>query len=312
MIGTLAMHPMQNTFFSKPALLPPESVALGLEKGFMTLISDSDPTTYPYLPLNMPPVTEEMLVQPAPVVETVTEDNTDTTMVEQPVASDAEPTTVTQTETTEQETTTELAEPTTSNPLDLLVNTIDSDEEKSDEPPRKRVKRENATPKAQRPPIYFQLAPSDERNPNTKITWNYPQTEEEKRRFAVYKDLHEKNYYMTAGDRFGCDFLAYKEDPLLVHSEFMVFIVSYQEHISPNSVVSLGRMGNTTHKTSMYATITPDGKVKYISLDWFHNLQPLKEFKKYVIANKAQAAAEDTVQVSTDVATGDVVLTDEN
>lgn len=38
---------------------------------------------------------------------------------------------------------------------------------------------------------------------------NYPISERDKLRCAVYKDLWEKGYYITSGFKFGCDYLVY-------------------------------------------------------------------------------------------------------
>ena len=39
--------------------------------------------------------------------------------------------------------------------------------------------------------------------------WKYPETEAEKLRCAVFRNLWEKQYYLTSGQKFGGDFLAY-------------------------------------------------------------------------------------------------------
>ena len=43
----------------------------------------------------------------------------------------------------------------------------------------------------------------------TEIEWNYPSTEEENLRYKVFKDLWEKNFYVSNGEKFGGDFLIY-------------------------------------------------------------------------------------------------------
>jgi tRNA-splicing endonuclease subunit Sen34 len=303
LIGTLPMHPVQNVFYSKPAILPPESVTLALEKGWIRLIEDSDVLTYENIPVIIPE-------------ENVPNDTTDYAS-ETPVESKMDETQDVKPENTAEEKRDDSA---MNEDKDDSVNTstftdeskddsIDEDSKQDeDEPPRKRIKLE----KKPQQYVYFQLSASDARNPQKDIRheWKYPENEEQRRRYLVYKDLHENNHYLTAGDRFGCDFLAYKDDPLIVHSEYMVFIVDYRETISPHGIVSLGRMGNTAHKTSVYATVTPEGQVKYISLNWFSNLQPLKEYKKYVIKNKAETNVEESAVAISSAATvpTDVVI----
>ena len=36
--------------------------------------------------------------------------------------------------------------------------------------------------------------------------WSFPSTREERERYAVFKDLHDKSFYMTSGAKFGSDF----------------------------------------------------------------------------------------------------------
>lgn len=39
--------------------------------------------------------------------------------------------------------------------------------------------------------------------------WKFPETTVERLRYSVFKDLWHKGYYLTAGIKFGGDFLAY-------------------------------------------------------------------------------------------------------
>lgn len=39
--------------------------------------------------------------------------------------------------------------------------------------------------------------------------WKYPLTSDEQIRYKVYKDLWERGYYISSGDKFGSDFLVY-------------------------------------------------------------------------------------------------------
>jgi tRNA-splicing endonuclease subunit Sen34 len=52
--------------------------------------------------------------------------------------------------------------------------------------------------------------------------WTYPRTEDEKRRYAVFADLHRRGLTMTAGIKFGADYLAYPGDPMAYHACFTV------------------------------------------------------------------------------------------
>lgn len=41
------------------------------------------------------------------------------------------------------------------------------------------------------------------------IEWKYPSNEKQQLRYKTYKDLWERGYYVTNGEKFGGDFLAY-------------------------------------------------------------------------------------------------------
>lgn len=41
------------------------------------------------------------------------------------------------------------------------------------------------------------------------MPYKYPSTTDEKLKYAVFKDLWEKNFYITNGSKFGGDFLVY-------------------------------------------------------------------------------------------------------
>lgn len=41
------------------------------------------------------------------------------------------------------------------------------------------------------------------------VEWKYPSTEKQQLRYKTFKDLWEKGYYLTNGEKFGGDFLAY-------------------------------------------------------------------------------------------------------
>lgn len=40
--------------------------------------------------------------------------------------------------------------------------------------------------------------------------WMFPKSEKEQFRYEVFKDLWEKNFRLTCGDKFGGDFLCYE------------------------------------------------------------------------------------------------------
>jgi tRNA-splicing endonuclease subunit Sen34 len=59
--------------------------------------------------------------------------------------------------------------------------------------------------------------------------WDYPQTEMERWRCRIFTDLKRKKYCITAGSKFGCDYLLYPGDPTLFHAQFCVNVIPIDE-----------------------------------------------------------------------------------
>jgi tRNA-splicing endonuclease subunit Sen34 len=122
--------------------------------------------------------------------------------------------------------------------------------------------------------------------------WKYPETEKDRNRYKVFEALYNKGYFVTNGDRFGCDFLVYKEDPLIYHSEFMVYVVSEKDTWKPFPMISIGRLGNYVQKTVLYACVTSneetkEEQVRFLSLNWF-DIEPLKLYRSNKKKQQAQ------------------------
>ena len=100
--------------------------------------------------------------------------------------------------------------------------------------------------------------------------WEYPRQDKrsEMDRYAVFRDLWEKGYYMTSGAKFGGDFLAYPGDPHRYHSHYVVVIVPMDAILSPYDVVSMGRLGTVVKKAPLVSSVRKDGSVAYLSLEW--------------------------------------------
>ncbi|GFR24325.1 tRNA-splicing endonuclease subunit Sen34 [Trichonephila clavata] len=102
----------------------------------------------------------------------------------------------------------------------------------------------------------------------TSVNLNFPSSEKEKLRYAVYKDLWEKNYYITAGVKFGGDFLVYEGDPLKYHALFIIVCLTHGQRFQGYDLIVYGRLGHQVKKTVALASWDADGGVDYISLSW--------------------------------------------
>ena len=90
--------------------------------------------------------------------------------------------------------------------------------------------------------------------------------------FLVYKDLHQKNYFIIPGKKYGVDFLVYKEDPNFVHSTYLISCKKIKENLDVKDVINNERVSFGTLKTLIYAFVDNDKnediKINYINLSW--------------------------------------------
>ncbi|PVU87068.1 hypothetical protein BB559_006246 [Furculomyces boomerangus] len=69
--------------------------------------------------------------------------------------------------------------------------------------------------------------------------WGWPETEAEKEKMGVFRDLWGKGYYMTAGLKFG-------GDPMRHHSAYIATVVG--RGLAGQDLVGLGRVGTNVRK----------------------------------------------------------------
>ncbi|KAG2387339.1 hypothetical protein C9374_001671 [Naegleria lovaniensis] len=129
--------------------------------------------------------------------------------------------------------------------------------------------------------------------------WTFPQTPFQQEKYKVFKDLHNSGFFLSSGDKFGCDFLAYRGDPVLHHAEFMIYVQEIDKPIEPHLIISIGRLGNTVHKTVLFASWNSSTQsVQYVSLNWF-NPQPIKPWKIKELCDKESEENEEEDEVQT-------------
>lgn len=90
---------------------------------------------------------------------------------------------------------------------------------------------------------------------DVETTFAYPTTNAERERFAVFKDLHDREFYATSGAKFGSDYLAYPGDPYLFHAHYTVRIVPWDVVIHPLVISATTRMSNTARKNFVFACV---------------------------------------------------------
>ena len=90
--------------------------------------------------------------------------------------------------------------------------------------------------------------------------------------YIVYKDLHQKDYFVLPGKKYGVDFLGYKDDPNFVHSNYLISCKKINENIDVKDVINNERVSLATLKGLIYAFVDNekenDTKINYINISW--------------------------------------------
>ncbi len=105
------------------------------------------------------------------------------------------------------------------------------------------------------------------------VEWSYPETPAERRRMAVFKDLHARGYSLTGGSKFGSDFMLYPGDPTLFHAQFCVRIAEWGVPLLPAMLAASCRGSFQARKHLLLASVeegeegggSGDGKVRYMT-----------------------------------------------
>jgi len=101
------------------------------------------------------------------------------------------------------------------------------------------------------------------------VEWKYPLTPDQQLKYKVYKDLWERQYYITSGEKFGGDFLVYPGDPIMFHSLYVIQCKRKDEEIPITQIVSQCRLSCHVRKTLVFATYYEEEDiVKYQSFQW--------------------------------------------
>ncbi len=91
----------------------------------------------------------------------------------------------------------------------------------------------------------------------------YPHFEE---KYPIYEDLREKKYIPRPGQKFGADFIVYKQGPGIDHSSFCIQVLSAHTRFSSIDVMRSARLATSVKKR--YILANPITK-SYFSFKWF-------------------------------------------
>jgi tRNA-splicing endonuclease subunit Sen34 len=85
--------------------------------------------------------------------------------------------------------------------------------------------------------------------------WTFPSTAEERHRYIVFRDLHERGYKLTGGLKFGADYLVYPGDPTIYHAQLCVRLLPAEKPILPIMLASACRGSFQARKHLLIASV---------------------------------------------------------
>ncbi|KAL8558499.1 hypothetical protein ACOMHN_059240 [Nucella lapillus] len=249
LVGCLPRHPRQNVHLGVPLQLLPEELALLLSKGIVTLVKEK-------------PLTAEQYSHRA---ETVAEERKDSFDAQQ--------------ELFQEERRREMLRNKTRILEGKRAKRQQHAKAAGEEPPTQESDLEEeqlnvdkirfpATAEKHLLVQLFSENPWRHEVESAEGDWTYPETELDKVRCAVFQDLWEKGHYLTSGQKFGGDFLAYPGDPSRFHSFYIVVCVERDRQLPALDLIAMGRLGATVRKTVLIASVDSGGCVQHTSLQW--------------------------------------------
>jgi tRNA-intron endonuclease len=89
-------------------------------------------------------------------------------------------------------------------------------------------------------------------------------------KYAVYRDLRDKDLIVTPGIKYGCDFAVYKHGPGVDHAPYMVSVRKAEDEVTATDLVKAGRLATTVRKRFIIAIPTLETEhVQYLIFKWF-------------------------------------------
>jgi tRNA-splicing endonuclease subunit Sen34 len=106
-----------------------------------------------------------------------------------------------------------------------------------------------STPTGLSPPTTYTVTPTTSYDPSY-LPQKFPQQPDPAVpvSYPLFAHLHAKNYFITPGLRFGCDYTVYPGDPLRFHSHFLAVGYKWNDKIPLLDLVGGGRLGTGVKK----------------------------------------------------------------
>ena len=119
------------------------------------------------------------------------------------------------------------------------------------------------TPTTSHPPLRSQPPSSLPSLPLPDVNSSYP----------LFKHLHQRDYFLAPGLRFGCQYMAYPGDPLRFHSHFLCNGMSWDQEFDLLDIVGGGRLGTGVKKGFLiggneWKDVPGESEVRSFCIEW--------------------------------------------
>jgi len=89
--------------------------------------------------------------------------------------------------------------------------------------------------------------------------------------YKVFKDLKNRNFYVTSGFKYGSDFLVYRDDPNFIHSEYLLYVYTTKQELNLKEIITSERVSLSNRKKYMAACVNiEDDNIIYYTLEWIN------------------------------------------
>ncbi|MEM0188025.1 MAG: tRNA-intron lyase [Saccharolobus sp.] len=87
--------------------------------------------------------------------------------------------------------------------------------------------------------------------------------------YSVYEDLRDRGFIVRSGIKYGADFAVYTLGPGLEHAPFVVIALDIEENLTPQELLSFGRVSHSTRKRLVLGLVdSRNNTIRYIMFKW--------------------------------------------
>lgn len=88
------------------------------------------------------------------------------------------------------------------------------------------------------------------------------------KKYKIFRDLWLKEFFITCGTSFGCDFLTYPGDPMYFHASQIIHVIDSSQQFDTKFLISCARLSVSVNKKCVFAYVNEDETITYQTLHW--------------------------------------------